>query len=91
MRLVGSPNQFITGPYVVTGVIYAVIAAVLSMVIILPTVALASPYLRFFIADTSLLAYYTGNFWKLFSYQLVFGITLGVVSGRVAIKKYLKT
>lgn len=91
MRLVGSPNRFIIGPFVVTGIIYSVIAAALSMAITWPLVAAASPYLQFFISDTSLIDYYYGNFWKLFAYQLILGIVLGVVSGKIAIGKYLKT
>jgi len=90
MRLMGSPNNFIVGPYVVTGIIYSIIAAVLSMVIIWPIVGFISPYLKFFISDTSLAGYYADNFWKLASYQLVFGMTLGIVSAHVAIRKYLK-
>ena len=90
MRLMGSPNNFIVGPYVVTGIIYSVIAAVLSMVIIWPIVGFISPYLKFFVSDTSLASYYANNFWKLAGYQLVFGVTLGIVSAHVAIRKYLK-
>lgn len=90
MRLMGSPNNFIVGPYVVTGIIYSVIAAVLSMVIIWPIVGFISPYLKFFVSDTSLATYYADNFLKLAGYQLVFGVTLGIVSAHVAIRKYLK-
>lgn len=90
MRLVGSPNRFIIGPFIVTGVIYSVIAAVLSMAVTWPLVAAASPYLKFFIADTNLIDYYTDNFWKLFAYQLILGAVLGVVSGKIAISKYLR-
>jgi len=90
MRLMGSPNNFIVGPYVVTGIIYSVIAAVLSMVIIWPIVGFISPYLKFFVSDTSLATYYANNFLKLAGYQLVFGVTLGIVSAHVAIRKYLK-
>lgn len=90
MRLVGSANQYIIGPFVTTGIIYSVIAAVLSIAIIWPTVVIASPYLKFFIADVSLAQYYSDNFWKLLSYQLLFGISLGVVSGKIAIRRYLR-
>jgi len=90
MRLVGSPNFFITGPYVVTAVLYSAVAAALSMALTWLLVVLVSPYLKFFIADITLTAYYLSNFWKLLGYQLIFGIVLGVISGKVAASKYLK-
>ncbi|MFH1759265.1 MAG: permease-like cell division protein FtsX [Patescibacteria group bacterium] len=90
MRLVGSPNRFISGPYIVTGIIYSTIAAFISMVVIWPAVLIVSPYLEYFIADFSFTAYYYDNLWKLLGYQLIFGILLGVISGKVAIGKYLK-
>ena len=90
MRLIGSPNKFIVGPFIVTGIVYSIIAAVLSMAITWPLVAVAAPYLKFFTSDTSLLDYFTGNFIKLFAVQLILGIVLGAASGKIAIGKYLK-
>jgi len=90
MRLVGASNSFITGPYVVTGLIYAFVAAILSMAIIWPTMALAAPYLKFFISEIDIATYYSNNFWSLLGYQLIFAAVLGVVSSKIAIRKYLK-
>lgn len=90
MRLVGSPNQFIVGPYVVTGIIYSIIASVVAALIIWPIVALASPYLRFIVSENNFYDYYAGHFWGLFAYTMLFGIVLGIVSSQVAIGKYLK-
>ncbi len=91
MRLVGSSNRLIVGPFIVTGIIYSAIAAVLSQLIIWPVVVTTSPYLKFFLSETDLASYYMDNFWKLLAYQLLFGAILGAVSGKIAIRRYLKT
>lgn len=90
MRLVGAPNYFITGPYVVEGVIYGVLAAIISMLIFWPVAYWASPYLKFFLTNLDLRVYLFDNVFKLFGYQLLFGIGLGIVSSSFAIRKYLK-
>ena len=90
MRLVGAPNRFISGPYMVEGIIYGVIGAIVSLMIFWPTIYWGAPYLKYFITDLDLRIYFMANFWKLFGYQLVFGIALGVISSNFAIRKYLK-
>jgi len=90
MRLIGSSNKFIVGPFVITGIFYSIIAAILSMIITWPLIALAAPHLKFFTADISLYSYFIGNFWKLFASQLILGIVLGAASGKIAIGRYLK-
>lgn len=90
MRLVGSSNQFIVGPYIITGIIYSIIAAVISFLIIWPVIALISPYLKFIVSETNFYDYFTGHFWGLLGYTMLFGMALGIVSSQVAIRKYLK-
>ena len=91
MRLVGAPNYFITGPYVIEGIIYGVLAAVISTAIFWPIVYWGAPYLKFFITELDLRVYFWNNIFKLIGYQLLFGIALGIISSNFAIRKYLKT
>lgn len=90
MRLVGAPNHFISGPYVVEGVIYGVLGALISMTIFWPIIYWGAPYLKFFISDLDLRVYFFNNFFSLLGYQLLFGVTLGIISSNFAIRKYLK-
>lgn len=90
MRLVGAPNRFISGPYVVEGIIYGVLGAAISIAIFWPAVYWGAPYLKYFVADLNLRAYFFDNLWRLVGYQLLFGIALGVISSNFAIQKYLK-
>jgi len=90
MRLVGASNLYVRGPFVVMGVIYGVITATLSMIITTPVIFLSSDYVRLFVPEMNLAAYYTGNFLTFFAYQLLFGIGIGVISSLIAIRRYLK-
>lgn len=90
MRLVGAPNSLISGPYMVEGIIYGVMGAAISLLIFWPAVYWGAPYLKYFLADLDLRAYFFSNFFSLVGYQLLFGIALGVISSNFAIQKYLK-
>lgn len=90
MRLVGASNIFINGPYIVEAIIFGVLAAVFSLIILGPFINIGSTYVKSFIPEMDLSVYFYGNLFKLFGYQLLFGIVLGVISGSIAIKKYLK-
>jgi len=90
MRLVGASNMFINGPYVIEAIAFGVFASILSLVIIAPFIDVTSPYLQSFIPEMNLETYFYGNLFRLFGYQLLFGIGLGVVSAVIAIRRYLK-
>lgn len=90
MRLVGAPASFISGPYMVEGIIYGVIGAAVSLAIFWPAVYWGAPYLKYFITGLDLRAYFFDHIFSLAGYQLIFGIALGVISSNFAIQKYLK-
>ncbi len=90
MRLVGASNTFIRGPYAVEGVIYGLIAGILSFIAALPIVYYVSPYLRILIPEMNLWAYFISNSFSFIGYQILFGIVLGVISSSIAIRKYLR-
>ena len=90
MRLVGASNSFIRGPYIIEGIVYGIIAAVISFLIFSPLINLASPYISSFIPEVGLKDYYQNNFIKLMFYQIAFGIGLGILSSAIAIRRYLR-
>ncbi len=90
MRLVGASNSFIRGPYVVEGIIYGLVAGILSVLIALPIIYFVSPYVKIFITEMNLWAYFTSHLIGILGYQLLFGIGLGVISSVIAIRKYLR-
>jgi len=90
MRLVGASNSFIRGPYVVEGIIYGLVAGILSVIIALPIIYFVSPYVKIFISEMNLWNYFTAHLIGILGYQLLFGVGLGVISSVIAIRKYLR-
>ncbi len=90
MRLVGASNKFINGPYVVAGIIYGVLSAVISIIVSAPLIAVAAPYVDVFIPELGLKAYFYGHLPQLIFNQLVLGVLLGSISAWSAVRKYLK-
>ncbi|MCL5016382.1 MAG: ABC transporter permease [Patescibacteria group bacterium] len=90
MRLVGASNAFIRGPYVIEGVVYGIIAAVLSLAILTPIIYVTSPYMQVFIPGFDLRQYFNGNLALLFVYEAAFGSFIGIISAMIALRRYLK-
>jgi len=90
MRLVGASNNFIRGPYIIEGILYGLLAGVLSFAVIVPLIVYASSYIAKFIPEINLQIYFAANFLRLFGYQLLFGIILGIFSSFIAVRRYLK-
>ncbi len=90
MRAVGASNFLVRGPLVVEGIIAGVLAAVASIIIIAPIVYFSSPYVQAFIPGFSIFQYFTGDIGRLFLYQLLFGVGIGVLSSFFAVRRYLK-
>ncbi|MBI2010707.1 MAG: ABC transporter permease [Candidatus Colwellbacteria bacterium] len=89
MRLVGASNMYVRGPFVVMGIIYGLITAVLSILITAPVVYLSSPYVRLFIPEMNLAGYFGSHIGLLLLYQILFGVGIGVISSFIAIRRYL--
>jgi cell division transport system permease protein len=90
MRLVGASNKFIRGPYIVQGIIYGVLAAVLSLVLIAPVISFAAPYVKVLIPGMDLKGYFYSHLGGLLLYQIALGVILGSVSSIIAVRRYLK-
>jgi len=90
MRLVGATNIFIRGPYIVQGILYGLIAGILSIAFIAPLIYFSNPYIKMITPEINLWNYLMANLVSLTGYQIFFGILLGAVSSFIAVRKYLK-
>lgn len=90
MRLVGATSWFIRGPFLVSGVIYGGIAAAATTLLFFPVSWLAAPKLALLVPDFDLFRYFISNFFEFFGIMFFTGITLGVVSSFIAIRRYLE-
>lgn len=90
MRLVGASNNFIRLPFVFEGIIYGIFAAIIAMLLLLPIVKIATPYVVGSAYVNVIQSDFTGYFALIFVIQLILGILLGTVSSLMAIRRYLK-
>ena len=90
MRLVGASGKFVSGPFVVEGVIYGAISAVITAVLFYPLTVWLGPKTESFFSGINLFHYYISNFGQLFLILLLTGIILGGLSSFIAIRRYLK-
>jgi cell division transport system permease protein len=90
MRLVGASTTYIQGPFVVVGVIYGVVACLLTLVIFLPLTFWLGSATESFFAGFNIFSYYLSNFFEIAFIVLVSGVLIGSLSSILAIRKYLK-
>lgn len=90
MRLVGASNSLVRGPFVVEGIISGFISSAASLIIAAPVIYFVSPYLNVFIGGLDIFRYFYTNIFRLFLYELVFGIAIGIFSSFFAVRRYLK-
>ncbi len=90
MRLVGGSNLFIRGPFLVEAVVYGLISAVVSVLIIAPMIYLISPYSSVLVPELDLWTFFVEKAPMLIVYQLCFGVFLGLISSSFAMRRHLK-
>lgn len=89
MRLVGASNMFIRGPFMLQGIMYGLIAGVVTLVIFYPLTIWLGPSTQSFFAF-NIFHYYISNFGYMFSVMVGSGVLLGAVSSLFAVARYLK-
>lgn len=89
MRLVGAENHYIRGPFLVEGMLYGIISAIITMIIFYPMTLWVGANMTGFLG-INLHTYYIANFFQLFVITGVFGMFLGVISSFWAVRTYLK-
>ena len=89
MRLVGATQWFIRGPFLVTGILYGAVAAVVTTLLFFPIAWTVSPKISVLVPSFNLQNYFLTNFWEFFLVMLVAGVGLGVISSAIAIRRYL--
>ncbi|MGB4967208.1 MAG: permease-like cell division protein FtsX [Candidatus Saccharimonadales bacterium] len=94
MRLLGASTWYIRGPFVVEAIVYGILSAIISTLLIRALFVTASNSLQ----ATSLgildigysQMFFLSHFWKLLGLQLALGILIGAASSIIATRRYLK-
>lgn len=90
MRLVGASMTYIQGPFVVLGVIYGVVAGLLTLILLLPLTYWLGATTESFFIGFNIFSYYLRHFLEIAFIIMGSGIFIGALSSALAIRKYLK-
>lgn len=90
MRLVGASNVYIRLPFIFEGIIYGIVASIISMGLLFISLKLILPQAKEQFPSVDIMLIYTSNFFNLLGAQILVGSLLGIVSSTIAIRKYLK-
>lgn len=90
MRLVGASNAYIQGPFIVTGTITGVTAAIIVLLLLWPATWYAGAKTVVWFGGFDLAGYYVSHFPLVFAIVMASGIALGAVASVLAIRRYLK-
>jgi len=90
MKLVGASNNYVSGPFVVEGIIAGIISVFISVGLLYPLALWVKNTTSGVYGGINMVAYYVDNFIEIFLVLLVAGILLGIISSLLAIRRYLK-
>ncbi len=91
MRLVGASNLYVRMPSLYEGFFYGIAATIATLILLGVTTYFIAPVAQNIIfGNVSLFGFYMQYFWEIAFITLFAGITLGVISGTIAIRRYLK-
>ncbi len=90
MRLVGASMTYIQGPFVVVGVIYGVVAGLITLILFLPLTYWFGTTTAGFFGGFNIFSYYVRHILEMTVIILFSGVVIGALSSVLAIRKYLK-
>lgn len=93
MRFVGANETFVRIPFIVEGVLYGLIAAVLATILIKIGVTIITPLMDQYLGiDFSyrMVKFFSSNFLMIIGVQLLVGIAIGISCSLISIRKYIK-
>lgn len=90
MRLVGASHTYIRSPFVVSGVMYGIISAIICLIIFYPITYWIRGISVSFFGGLDLFSYYVGHLGQFFMIIVGSGAVLGGISSYLAVRRYLK-
>ena len=90
MNLVGASHWYVRGPFMIAGVLYGVISALVVLLVLYPLTAWLGPASQQFLGSFNVFTYYTNEFMTLFLVIMGAGVTLGALSSYLAVRRYLR-
>jgi cell division transport system permease protein len=91
MNLVGASHWYVRGPFMIAGILYGVVSAILVLLITYPIVVWLGPGSEQLLGNFNVLKYFIQNFSTMFLALLGVGVGLGALSSYLAVRRYLKS
>ncbi len=90
MRLVGASEMYIRGPFVTVGLMYGLVSAILTIIILFPAAYYVGPITVSLGTGINIWDFYMEHFLSVFGIVAGTGLLLGIISSYLAVRKYLK-
>ena len=92
MKLVGASDRFVRAPFLLEMILLSLIAIVVMLLIVFPTVALLEPKFGFYFGGETigLVNYFEQNGLMIFGFEFIGLVLLTLFSTGLAMRKYLK-
>jgi cell division transport system permease protein len=90
MNIVGASRWYVRGPFIVSGVLYGVVSALVVLVILYPVVLYFGPSSERFLGTFNVANYFVSHLLVFLAVLFGCGIALGALSSFLAVRRYLK-
>ncbi len=90
MRLVGASRTYIRGPFVISGAMYGLFSAIITLVLFWPITLWLGRVTQNFFIGLNIFSYYVSNFGQIFCIIVFSGVFIGAFSSYLAARKHLK-
>ncbi len=90
MRLVGASETYIRGPFVTVGILYGVVSAILTVLLLIPLTHSLGEWTDKLGTGMNLFSYYQAQLPIIIIALVLGGSTLGAISSFLAIRRYLR-
>lgn len=90
MRLVGASSKYVRGPFVIVGIMYGAVSALIAIAFFYPITFYLGRATENFFGGINLFQYYVTHFAQIFLVLMGTGIVVGAVSSFLAVRRYLK-
>ncbi|OGH11673.1 MAG: hypothetical protein A3B38_03075 [Candidatus Levybacteria bacterium RIFCSPLOWO2_01_FULL_36_13] len=91
MKLIGATSWYIRWPFIIEGVTYGVVGALIGWTIAVGTLLYATPFLESFLKGIPVLPVSFISLLELLMIELILAALLGIISSYLAVLRYLKT
>lgn len=91
MRLVGASNIYVRMPFIFEGALYGLVASLVTLVFLAIVAYFIAPLTQGALPQGNFMDLFLNLFWYTLSGLILLGVSLGVLSSIIAIRRYLKT